>query len=80
MLKWEEIAEIYPYDFIGQRALGIVLGNVEVVMSRQPFIKRILAKMNRGLVGAPFSIPQNMLPMSVDELQKKIEERRVLKS
>lgn len=80
MLKWEEIAEIYPYDFMGQRALGIVPRDAEVVMSRQPFIKRTLAKVSRGLVGAPFSIPQNTLPMSVDELLKKIEERRVVKS
>lgn len=75
MIRWEEIAEIYPYDFMGQRMLGIVPTDAETVIARQPFHKRILAKMNMGLVEAPFNIPQSTLPISVDELLIKIEER-----
>ena len=66
MLRWEEIAEIFPYDFMGQRMLGIVPVNEEAIIKRQPSIKRVLAKMNRGMASAPFNIPQNMLPISVD--------------
>lgn len=76
MLKWEEIAEIKPYNFMGNRALGIVPVDLETVIARQPLIKRLLFKMNKGLVNAPFSIPQVGLSVSVDELLKMINERR----
>jgi hypothetical protein len=80
MLKWEEIAEIYTYDFMRQRMLGIVPKDAEAVIARQPLFKRILARLNRGLVQAPFNIPQNTLSIPVDELLKKIEERWVITS
>jgi hypothetical protein len=76
MLKWEEIAEVKPYNFMGNRALGIVPVDLETVIARQPFIKRLMFKMNKGLVDAPFSIPQVGLEVSVDELLRMIEERR----
>jgi hypothetical protein len=78
MLKWEEIAEIYTYTFMGQRMLGIVPRDTEAVIARQPLFKRVLAKMNRGMVQAPFNIAQNTLPIPVDELVKEIEERWVI--
>lgn len=76
MLRWEEIAEIFPYTFWGQRALGIVPIHPEAVMNRQPLIKRFLMKLNRGLVQAPINISQSSLPMPVDQLQTMIEEYR----
>ena len=78
MLRWEEIAEIYPYDFMGQRMLGLVPRDAEAVIARQPPLKRVLARMNRGLVQAPFNIPQTTLSIPVDELLKIIEERRIV--
>lgn len=80
LLKWEEIANIFPYDFMGQRMLGIVPRDAEAVMARQPPFKRLLAKMNRGLVQAPFNIPQSSLSVSVDELLREIEARWVFES
>ena len=76
MLRWEEIADVFPYDFVGQRMLGIIPVNENVVIGRQPPFKRVLAKMNRGMGVAPFNIPQSVLPISVDELLVRIEERR----
>jgi hypothetical protein len=76
MLKREEIADIFPYSFMGQRMLGIIPVKEEVVLERQSPIKRVMAKMNRGIAAAPFNIPQNVLPISVEELLIKIEERR----
>jgi len=35
-----------------------------------------MAKMNKGIGEAPFNIPQNVLPISVDELLSRVEERR----
>src|ERR1044072_87490 len=76
MLRWEEIADVFAYDFMGQRMLGIIPLNEAVVLGRQSRFKRIMAKMNKSMAPAPFNIPQTALPISVDELLRKIEERR----
>ena len=76
MLRWEEIAEVFAYDFMGQRMLGIVPVDEEAVLRRQSPLKRVMAKMNKGIAPAPFNIPQTVLPISVDELLSKVEERR----
>jgi hypothetical protein len=74
MLKWEEIAEIFPYNFMGQQMLGIIPKDTEAVLARQHFVKKILARINNRLAKAPFNIPQSALPFSVAELAKRIEE------
>ncbi len=76
MLRWEEIADVFAYDFMGQRMLGIIPVNEEVVLSRQSRLKRVMAKMNKGIAPAPFNIPQTVLPISVDELLSRVDERR----
>lgn len=75
MLRWEEIADVFAYDFSGQRMLGIIPMNEAVVLGRQSRLKRVMAKMNKSIVPAPFNIPQSMLPISVDELLSMVEER-----
>lgn len=76
MLRWEEIAHVFAYDFMGQRWLGIIPVHEEVVLGRQSRLKRVMAKMNKGIAEAPFNIPQSVLPISVDELLSRVEERR----
>ena len=76
MLRWEEIANVFAYEFMGQRMLGIIPVTEEVVLSRQSRLKRVMAKMNKGIAAAPFNISQNVLPISVDELLRKFEECR----
>ena len=75
MLRWEEIADVFTYDFMGQRMLGIIPVNEEIVLSRQSLLKRIIVKMNKGIAAAPFNIPQAALPISADELLSKVHER-----
>lgn len=76
MIRWEEVADVFAYDFVGQRMLGIIPVNEEEVLGRQSRIKRVVARMNRGIATAPFNISQSALPISVDELLIRIEERR----
>ena len=76
LLKWEEIAEIAPYKIGGYPALVIFPVDEEAVIARQPYIKRLLFKISRGLTEATFNIPQVGLTISVDELYRMIEERR----
>jgi hypothetical protein len=75
LLRWEEIANIFPYDYMGQRMLGINLVDEAAILARQPAIKRALARMNKK-IAAPFNIPQNTLPISVDELLVEIKKRQ----
>lgn len=39
MLKWEEIADVFACDFMGQRWLGIIPMNEEVILGRQSRLK-----------------------------------------
>lgn len=76
MLRWEEIAELFQYEFGGQRFIGVVPVDVEAVIARQPRFKRAMAKLNGGMSPSPFNIPQLMLPMPIDELYVLILRRR----
>jgi len=73
LLRWEEIAQVYRYEMAGQQFIGIVPADVEAVIARQPPLKRLMARVNRGM---PFNIPQIMLPMPVEELYLLILKRR----
>lgn len=75
-LRWHEIAEIKILSFMSQRFLGIVPVNLESVLARTSFWRRLFLRMNRQLVHAPINIPESVLPMSVDELLEKINEYR----
>jgi len=72
MLRWEEIAEVVVYDFMGQRILGIVPVDAEAVIARQRLLRRLSMRISRGMGLPPFNIPQATLPMSVDELLAQI--------
>jgi hypothetical protein len=76
MLRWEEIAEVFRYEFANQRFIGIVPVDVEAVVARQPRLKRMMAKLNGGMSPSPFNIPQLMLPLPIDELYVLILKRR----
>ena len=78
MLPWEEITDVYLYEFMGQRMLGIVIQDGDALIERQPHIRRVIAKINRSLVGSPINISQVSLPISIEELLERIEEHRSL--
>ncbi len=74
LIRWDEIAEIYAYDFMGQRFLGIVPVDTDAVLARVSPIKRMLSRANRGLSNAPINIPSVGLAIPIDELLKRIRE------
>jgi hypothetical protein len=76
LIRWTEISEVYIYEYMGQRMIGIIVNDPKAVMARQPAFKRFMARMNSDLVGTPFNIPQTTVPVSVDEILARIEERR----
>jgi hypothetical protein len=74
LVEWGEIDKVFIYEYYGQRCLGIVPLDVKAFLKRQPVFKRWLMKINMHLVEAPINIPQNTLPIKVDELVLKILE------
>jgi hypothetical protein len=74
LVEWGEIDKVFVYEYYGQRFLGVVPSDVKAVLKRQPIFKRLLMYINIHLVKAPINIPQNRLPVKVDELALKILE------
>jgi hypothetical protein len=78
LLRWSEIADVQIYQFLNQRFLGIVPTNVDRVLERQSAMKRWLLKMNqRYFVSAPFNIPENVLPIRLEDVLAQIQRRRL---
>ena len=71
-LRWDEIESIVPYEYKGQKLLGILPKSLEAVLERQGWFKRKLLDMNLRLGCAPINIPQIGLPMSVQDLAGEI--------
>jgi len=76
MLRWSEIADVKIYSFMNQRFLGIVPKNLDEVLQRQNTVKRWLMRVNRGLVEAPFNVPESALPVTLEEILSQISARR----
>ena len=76
MIQWEEIAKIIHYQYMGQQFLGIIPADIQAVITRQPFLKRMVMRRSMGMVQAPFNIPQNILPMTAEELLARIRRFR----
>lgn len=73
MMRWEEIKHIFPYNRgMGARCLVIVPQNMDVILSRCGMRKRILFRIDSGLIDAIF-IPQNSLTISTEELIEHIQ-------
>lgn len=73
IVRWEDIAFIFPYNFIGQRFLGIFPKNNQAILARQGRINRIFMKINMSMGYAPIEISQSVLPMSIEELLSLID-------
>ena len=76
MLRWSEIADVKIYSFMNQRFLGIVPHNLDKVLQRQGAVKQLLIRVNGGLVDSPFNIPENALPVTLEEILVHINARR----
>jgi len=79
-LAWEEIESIYVSSvrsstFSSQRFLSIRPKDVKEFIRHQPAIRAISMKANMTLVGAPWNIAANTLPMELEDLIKIIRQR-----
>jgi hypothetical protein len=74
-LSWDEVDHVVLYKYSGQWMLGIIPRNLDVFLSRQPFPRRFLTKLNLALGCAPVNVPQVGLSMKVAELANLLHTR-----
>jgi hypothetical protein len=72
LIKWEEIADIDFVQFSGQTFLGIYTHDPELIINRSSAFKRMLNKMNKGLLDTQVNIPVKILDCSMEELIETI--------
>ena len=76
MIRWEEIESMFIYNVMDNRLLGIIPFDVETILARQSPVKRFLMRIGNDSSAAPFAIPEDALPMSLEQFLVKIEPYR----
>ena len=74
-IRWDEIDNVSITRFRNQQFLAIHLKDPTEFLSRQPFIKSSIMRMNKGLVGTPICIPRSALPMTLEDVIDKIRQK-----
>lgn len=66
---------MYSFEYQGQTRLGIVPEDEEGILSRQSPLKRLIMRINTGVIGVEslVNIPQTALPITVEELLPRAE-------
>jgi|SRR5690625_434302 len=72
LVRWEDIADIDFVHFSGQTFLGIFTHDPELIINRTSSVKRMLNKLNKGLVEAQVNIPVKNLNCPAEELIEQI--------
>lgn len=83
LIKWEDIKEVKIYDFevknqygeCKQKFLGIVPKDFNKLIESKKWVKNKFLRLNQNYVGAPINIPQNIIKISLEDLEKEIKKR-----
>lgn len=75
-LPWHEIVAIRRGSYLGQAMLQIEVADPQAVISRARPWSRPAMRANNRMVGTPVNIPQNVLPMTADQLVGELEAYR----
>ncbi|MEN2767496.1 STM3941 family protein [Ornithinibacillus xuwenensis] len=75
LIKWEEIANIDFVHFSRQTYLGIYTHDPELIINRSTKYKRMLNRLNKGLLDSQVNIPIKILDCSIEDLVARINER-----
>jgi hypothetical protein len=76
LIRWDEIDNISIATFQRQRFLAVKLKDTQEFLSRQPYIKSRMMRMNISLAGTPVCIPGTSLPMTLEELLQTIQKKQ----
>jgi hypothetical protein len=72
LVRWDEIADIDFVSFGGQTYLGIYTMDPDLIVDRSSPFKKMLNRMNKGLLATQVNIPVKILDCSMDELVETI--------
>lgn len=75
LIKWEEIQSIDFVQFSGQTYLGIFTKDPDLVVNRSNSLKKMLNRINKGLLPSQVNIPVKILDCSVEELVEKVSKQ-----
>lgn len=67
-VEWNEIQDMYVYEYMGQKFLGLETKDPEFASKRTKGWKKTLSRMNQNMVPSQINIPQTALPISCKEL------------
>lgn len=68
LIPWQEVRGAEIYMISKQRFLSVQVHDPEALICRQPLIKRIFLRMNKGIWDAPVSIPQSALAVPLEDV------------
>lgn len=75
LIKWEEIESMEFISMSGQVFLSIFTYDPNLIIDRTSGIKRVLNKLNKGLLPSQANIPVKNLAHSIDDLMEEISSR-----
>lgn len=75
-VAWADVGDIGVGTTAGQKFLRIGLHDIDGFLARCSLPSRILGRLNTKLAGTPVSVAASLLPLDVDEVRRRVEERR----
>jgi hypothetical protein len=72
LIRWEEIAKIFPYTLMNTPYLAIVPKDLRVILSRQGPSRRLVIRINQTFFKIPIFISGILLPISISNLLLQI--------
>ncbi|MCE5171065.1 hypothetical protein LQV63_17325 [Paenibacillus profundus] len=68
VVTWDEVKDIFIYEFMGQHFIGIQVVNPDRLMARIPSWKQSIAKANKHLVKAQVNIPKVAISVPLEQV------------
>ncbi|WP_339240069.1 STM3941 family protein [Paenibacillus sp. FSL R5-0517] len=65
---WKDVENIFMYELMGQKMIGVKLRDEKAFLDRQNGMKRKLMTVNSNMVDATISVAQSSLTMPLDQL------------
>lgn len=72
LIRWDDIHHIELYQLTGQKMIGIQLKDPDSYLESRQGFKRLLIKINQGMVQAPVNIAQSALQMPLTQLYEEM--------
>ncbi|MEC0123574.1 STM3941 family protein [Paenibacillus pabuli] len=75
LIAWRDVENMFMYEFMGQKMIGVKLWDEKAFLDRQNGMKRKLMAVNSNIVDATVSIAQSSITLPLDQLYVMMVER-----